>query len=228
MSTDRTALTPPVPLLAGQLLGPPAPPHQVGHTRLRVIAYDIQNPRQAARVRRLLRRWAAGDGQYSVCELKLGGADLRDLIDAVHSRLDLDTDHLAVWQPARQLAWRLSVPPSAPIRPAWPAFRHWVLAYDIRDPARLARVHRAVATRSMPLQRSVHLLHESSPLVRALAQQLLGLMAEDDRLALWPLLRAAHLWAAHAGHPACLVVGDEPARARLGRHGAITGQPGNE
>ena len=208
-------------VLAGQLLGPPLPASQVGHARLRVMAYDIHQPRRAARVRRLLRRWAAGDGQYSVCEVQLGAADLHALTGAVHDRLDIAVDKLAIWQPARQLAWRLHAA-SAPAELArWPAFRHWMMAYDIRDPGRLARVQRLVAAHCVAVQRSVYVLHGSEIAARAVARGAVALLDDDDRLAVWPLLSAAHLWVAQPEPPACFVIA-QPVAEHLGQAGAAT------
>lgn len=204
-----------VQLAAGQLMGPPMPARHVGHARLRVIAYDIQEPRRAARVRRLLRRWAVGDGQYSVFELQLAGADLYSLIDAVHARLDARADKLALWQPARQLAWRLDANSAAAEFARWPAYRQWVLAYDIREASRLAHVQRAVASHSVAVQRSVYVLHGPVAQARNLTKSVTAMMRDDDRLAVWPLLSAAHLWMAQAAPTDCVAIGQPAEQGHL-------------
>lgn len=196
-----------VGLAAGQLFGTPVPPNQAGHPRLRVLAYDITEARRAARVRRLLRRWAAGDGQFSVCEVQLGAADLHALLDAVHSRLDVVCDRLALWQPARQLAWRLQSGTDVPRAARWPAYRLWVVAYDITDPARLRRIQRCVAAHCVAMQRSVYALHGSAESARALTLALVDHMQDRDRLTIWPLQSPAQLWSSQTTLPACLPLG---------------------
>ncbi len=76
--------------------------------------------------------------------------------------------------------------------------KQWhVLAYDVRDPKRLQRVHYYLRKRALPLQKSVFLLHCTSSV---LAETLQGVrervaLREDD-VRLYPVNSPNSLWGA--------------------------------
>ncbi len=73
--------------------------------------------------------------------------------------------------------------------------RCWILAYDIADPRRLARLYRLAARGARRLQYSVYLYTGSEPAMRAwLARLLVILDPCHDDFRLYPLPRQPRLW----------------------------------
>ena len=66
--------------------------------------------------------------------------------------------------------------------------RNWLVAYDIADPRRLARVHRFLKRRAIPVQYSVFVLHADTFTLKSVLDGIANLIApvEDD-------VRAYHL-----------------------------------
>ncbi len=58
--------------------------------------------------------------------------------------------------------------------------RHLLLCYDIRNPRRLARVHRRVRRAGLSLQYSLFYLEMGTPQVDALLRDLAALIDEDE------------------------------------------------
>ncbi|QGU32112.1 CRISPR-associated endonuclease Cas2 [Thermochromatium tepidum] len=71
----------------------------------------------------------------------------------------------------------------------------YLLAYDIADPRRLQRLHRAVRREGIALQRSVFLVQGTESAIEALIDRLEALMdvAEDD-LRAYPVAAPSALW----------------------------------
>lgn len=73
----------------------------------------------------------------------------------------------------------------------------YVLAYDIRDPKRLQRLHYYLKQRALPLQRSVFLLHkrpaELHTILRGVRQRI---HKSQDDVRLYPVKNPHSIWAA--------------------------------
>lgn len=65
--------------------------------------------------------------------------------------------------------------------------RRWLIAYDIRCPRRLARVHRVVSRQALPLQYSVFCGRMSRSQVQQLADELDEIIAAEDDVRLYAL-----------------------------------------
>jgi CRISPR-associated protein Cas2 len=70
---------------------------------------------------------------------------------------------------------------------------HWLVCYDIRDPRRLARVHRALKKEGLPVQYSVFMLHASTAGVKRVLYKLEGLIdSHQDDVRAYPV--PTHPW----------------------------------
>lgn len=65
--------------------------------------------------------------------------------------------------------------------------RRWVIAYDIRCPRRLARVHRLVARQALPIQYSVFCARLSRSQAHVLAAEIDELIKPEDDVRLYAL-----------------------------------------
>jgi CRISPR-associated protein Cas2 len=76
--------------------------------------------------------------------------------------------------------------------------KHWfVLAYDVREPKRLKRLHYYLKKRGLPLQRSVFLLHKKpSELNRILQGVRQRTHKNEDDVRLYPVVSPNSIWAA--------------------------------
>ena len=71
----------------------------------------------------------------------------------------------------------------------------YLLAYDIADPRRLQRLHRAVRREGIALQRSVFLVQGTQSDIEALLDRLAILMNErEDDLRAYPVAAPSALW----------------------------------
>jgi len=202
----------------------PRPEPQRGHAEPCLLAYDVADRRRLQRVGRVMARWRIG-GQKSVHECLLTGREQVDLLAEVDACVDKHADRLLLarlpwgrggpavggvpsWRLMREehCDWRLSAELPLADTVAWT-----LLAYDVRDPRRLARVHRLLAAVALPLQRSLFLyLGNGSALSKELALIETAVAAEDDvriyRLGhprrLWWLCGGVPLVDAEAGVPA--------------------------
>lgn len=76
--------------------------------------------------------------------------------------------------------------------------KQWfVLAYDVREPKRLRRLHYYLKKRALPLQRSVFLLHKKpSELNRVLQGVRQRTHKNEDDVRLYPVVSPNSIWAA--------------------------------
>lgn len=76
--------------------------------------------------------------------------------------------------------------------------KHWfVLAYDVREPKRLKRLHYYLKKRALPLQRSVFLLHKKpSELSQILQEVRQRTHKNEDDVRLYPVVSPNSIWAA--------------------------------
>ncbi len=73
--------------------------------------------------------------------------------------------------------------------------RWYLIAYDIRDPKRLQKVHRHLKRRAVALQKSVFLIHGHRQDVAALRDALRGLAdGREDDIRLYPISSPDRLW----------------------------------
>ncbi len=74
---------------------------------------------------------------------------------------------------------------------------HWYLiAYDIRDPKRLQRLHRYLSRRSTALQHSLYLYSEREQSIDELLGEMQQYLREhEDDLRLYPIHGPADIWA---------------------------------
>lgn len=81
------------------------------------------------------------------------------------------------------------------LRPGW-----YLLVYDIANPRRLQRLHRAVRAEALAVQRSVFLVHGTQTEIERLLDRLETLMnpAEDD-LRAYPVDEPSALWMSGRG-----------------------------
>ncbi len=186
--------------------------------RMSVFAYDIASPKRARRVRRVLAGLRC-DGQYSVCETHLTVPEMHDLLAELWSLCDPDSDRLASWRPRdeRVLAldrkgrlllragaggdWR-----PAPDRRRAAGGGNFVICYDIADVEALLAVGRKVAACTTAMQRSVYWLRGTADDLLGLAHQCAPLLGETDKLWIYPLASASHLWQVRIDVPCILPV----------------------
>nr|CAA6830867.1 MAG: CRISPR-associated endoribonuclease Cas2 [uncultured Thiotrichaceae bacterium] len=76
--------------------------------------------------------------------------------------------------------------------------KQWfVLAYDIREPKRLQRLHYFLKKRALPLQRSVFLLHKKPSELNSILQGVRQRTHKnDDDVRLYPVVSPNSIWAA--------------------------------
>lgn len=93
-----------------------------------------------------------------------------------------------------------------------------IIAYDIKDSKRLAKIHRALQKVAMPLQHSVFLVFYSPTQLEKLLQRLTRLMVMDeDDLRCYPIHDIQHLWLhGRSSHPDLYV--NDPAPAQTWNH----------
>jgi CRISPR-associated endonuclease Cas2 len=86
-------------------------------------------------------------------------------------------------------------------RPGW-----YLVAYDIRDPKRLRRVHRHLRRRGLAAQRSVFFVRRSERDLSRLLDELAELMhTRKDDLRAYPVRSPEHVWL-QGGEPRALVL----------------------
>lgn len=67
------------------------------------------------------------------------------------------------------------------------AVRLWLVAYDVREPKRLMRLHRRLACRALALQYSVFLFGGDRRAREALEREIAPLVRPEDDLRIYPL-----------------------------------------
>lgn len=172
-----------------------------------LFAYDVADPGRLRRVHACLQRWRV-DGQYSVHETWLRPAamqqlavELVDLVDRKADRLLVTRLQLQGGHPVRQLAGRrfTAVHGLPPRRSAAGAGKGrdllHLLAYDIREPLRLRRVHRASQRGAIALQKSVFLHRGSRTDLDGLLERVLEeVHRTEDDVRLYAFSRLGDLW----------------------------------
>jgi CRISPR-associated protein Cas2 len=139
-----------------------------------LFAYDITEPRRSRKVLKTLKRWRV-DGQLSVHETYLHPRQAENLAVELREQVDGATDRLLFCRlseqggghPIHGLQLAHTAPALGAGRPVLPPRQlhagWYLVAYDIREPDRLRRVHRAIARGALHLQRSVYLYQGSGP-----------------------------------------------------------------
>lgn len=73
--------------------------------------------------------------------------------------------------------------------------REWLIAYDIRDPRRLVRLHRFLKKVAVPVQYSVFAAHDTPAHIGRLAGQIEGYIhAKQDDVRIYPLPQKPELF----------------------------------
>lgn len=90
------------------------------------------------------------------------------------------------------------------------AIKSWIVAYDVSDPKRLARLHRLLRRHALPLQFSLFLAHADDTGVRALMQKiapLIDLREDDVRAYRVPARLEVSMLGRHSGHEDVALLG---------------------
>lgn len=74
---------------------------------------------------------------------------------------------------------------------------NYLIAYDIRHPKRLRRVHYYLGKRATALQKSVFWINETPPAVETISRGILALAdADEDDIRVYPIQRMDQVWVA--------------------------------
>lgn len=73
----------------------------------------------------------------------------------------------------------------------------YLLAYDVRDPKRLSRLHYALKKKALPMQESVFLVHADAPKLKSIIE-LVGerTHTREDDVRIYPLRHPNDMWLA--------------------------------
>ena len=183
--------------------------------RLAVLSYDITSARRARAVRKVLDA-VYHCKQYSVYETLLTRNALLGVLSELTTCCDVRVDRLAVWWPSLglRLGWRRNrlqilarngtehcVPIPLPAN-----IGNFVVCYDISDPDTLHDVGAFVAAEAAMVQRSVYWLRAPVGQLCALLARCAPLLADDDRLWVYPLDGSRQLWHVGAEQSAILPI----------------------
>lgn len=101
-----------------------------------------------------------------------------------------------------------------------------IVAWDVRDPRRLRRLHRRLSRRALALQDPVFLFCGSERALRRLERELAKLVRPEDDLRIWPFPDGTQLWTHGPGAlPRGVLFADE-ALLRTVRRGGRDGRAG--
>ena len=96
----------------------------------------------------------------------------------------------------------------------------WLVAYDVRCPKRLARLHRRLSRIAAPVQYSVFLLHATTSEMELLMDELAGgWIAPEDDLRAYPIGEQGSVVA--LGQPRCAELGEQAQLLLSGQHRGV-------